>query len=426
LGSDPDSPAGEQDDSAPSKPARHLKGFSAISIKRFFAYIVALVKKVDFGEINTKLHFKQRAIADYLKQHRTVKLLHLFRNYSAVAVVISSALLVSATNVASGKGNSALLFGYLDSNQPINTGGKISGQVNRKNDLALVPLSKSSSAIDPMAKDEVENQASFSSQGIMSATMASPMKDPEEDGGVKMYVVAQGDTLSLIAAKNKVSINTILWANDISNVDSIMPGDTLFILPVSGIQYVVKNGDNIDAIAGKFKADKEKIIAFNDLPANGDLEVGKEIVIPDGQGEAPKPTSPQGQDLLEKRQYANGAGGTPAISEGVIPKGKIGSGHSFPYGYCTWYVSQKRYVPWGGNAGTWLYHAKAGGYATGRAPRVGSIMVTTENRYYGHVAYVEKVSGDTITVSEMNYVGFAKRSTRTLSASSRAIKGFIY
>jgi surface antigen len=89
-------------------------------------------------------------------------------------------------------------------------------------------------------------------------------------------------------------------------------------------------------------------------------------------------------------------------------------------------VAQKRYVPWGGNAGTWLYHAKAAGYATGRSPRPGAIMVSTENRYYGHVAIVEKVSGDIITVSEMNYVGFAKTSRRTLSASSRVIRGFIY
>lgn len=332
--------------------------------------------------------------------------------------------------MASGKGNGSFLFGYWDgSTQADNlASSKINGQVSRKNDLALVPLSKSSSAIDPTAKDEAESQSLIKNQGIMSAMAASPMKDPEEDGGVKMYTVAEGDTLGLIASKNKVSINTILWANDISNVDSIMPGDTLFILPVSGIKYVVKSGDNIDAIATKFKAEKGKIIAFNDMPANGDLEVGKEIVIPDGQGEAPKPAAGQNPStgIIEKRQYANASGGVPEVSTGVIPKGKIGAGHSFPYGYCTWYVANKRYVPWGGNAGTWLYHAKAGGYATGRSPKVGAIMVTTENRYYGHVAYVEKVSGDTITVSEMNYVGFAKRSTRTLSASSRAIKGFIY
>lgn len=352
------------------------------------------------------------------------------RKYSAFAVVVSSALLVSATNVSSGKSSGSLLSGYWDTPAEaasIST-SKINGQISKKNDLALVPLSKASNAIDPAAKPEEDVNGVIKGQDVLVATGgASPMKDPEQDGGVNLYVVQQGDTLGSIATKNKVSVNTILWANDISNADSIMPGDTLFILPVSGVQYTVKSGDNIDALASKFKAEKDKIISFNDLPANGDLTVGEEIVIPDGQGEAPKPSTqtPSSQGIIEKRQYANSTT-LPDISSGTILGGKPGAGHRFPYGYCTWYVSQKRNVPWGGNAGTWLYHAKAAGYATGRAPRAGSIMVTTENRYYGHVAYVEKVSGDTITVSEMNYVGFAKKSTRTLSASSRAIKGFIY
>lgn len=415
--------------SAFSKLACQAEGFSLISKKSLFSYLGEFVRKIDIGNLNTKIHLKQRTIAEYIKQRRTLKLLHLLRNYSAIAVVVSSALLVSATNVASGKGSG--LFGYLDENPQIgeNLSGKINGQLSRKNDLALVPLSKSSSAIDPTVKDDAESQSFVKNQGIMSATSANPTKDPEEDGGVKMYVVADGDTLGSIAAKNKVSVNTILWANDISNADQIKPGDTLFILPVSGIQYTIKAGDTLDAVAGRFKAEKDKIIAFNDLPANGDVEVGKEIVIPDGQGTSPAPSqSTQNQSpagVIAPRQYANANGGTPEVSSGTILS-KSGKGHSFPYGYCTWYVAQKRYVPWGGNAGTWLYHAKAGGYATGRSPRVGAIVVTTENRYYGHVAYVEKVSGDTITVSEMNYVGFAKKSTRTLSASSRAIKGFIY
>ena len=346
-------------------------------------------------------------------------------------MVVSSALLVSATNASSNKGAGSFLFGYWDTpaKAASSSSNKINGQIDKKNDLALVPLSKASTAIEPGAKEEDQASSVINVQGIMAATGgASPMQDPEEDGGVKMYIVQSGDTLGSIAAKNKVSINSILWANDISNVDSIMPGDTMFILPISGIKYVVKAGDNIDAIATKFKAEKDKIIAFNDLPANGDLESGEEIVIPDGQGDAPKPAAPSstGTSIIEKRQYANSAGGTPEVSGGVTLKGKAGSGHRFPYGYCTWYVAQKRYVPWGGNAGTWLYHAKAAGYATGKTPRAGAIVVTTENRYYGHVALVEKVSGDTITVSEMNYAGFARKSTRTLSASSRAIKGFIY
>lgn len=339
---------------------------------------------------------------------------------------------MSATNAASEKGFSNFLFGYWEEpaeNASITSSNRINGQISKKNDLALVSLNKANTAVDPEAKEEIESKNIIKDKGIIVAVGGgSPVKDPEEDGGVKMYTVESGDTLGSIAEKNNVSVNTILWANDISNADSIMPGDTLFVLSVTGIKYAVKSGDNIDSIANKFKAEKEKIIAFNDLPANGDLNVGEEIIIPDGQGEtpAPKPTTPSNSgSIIEKRQYANTAGGTPQVS-GTILSGKGGTGHRFPYGYCTWYVAQKRYVPWGGNAGTWLYHAKAAGYATGRSPRVGSIMVSTENRYYGHVAIVEKVSGDTITISEMNYIGYAKTSRRTLSASSRVIKGFIY
>lgn len=100
--------------------------------------------------------------------------------------------------------------------------------------------------------------------------------------------------------------------------------------------------------------------------------------------------------------------------------------HYFPYGYCTYYVSQKRTVTWSGNAGTWLNGAKSAGLATGKNPEPGAIMVTSEGGKTGHVAYVEAVNNDTVTVSEMNYKGYGIVSSRTISATSKLIKGFIY
>lgn len=105
---------------------------------------------------------------------------------------------------------------------------------------------------------------------------------------------------------------------------------------------------------------------------------------------------------------------------------KSGKAHKFPAGWCTYYVAQKRFVPWGGNAISWLTGAKSYGFATGKAPQVGAIMVTNEGSRAGHVAYVEEVSGNEITVSEMNYKGFGVVSKRTLPASSRFILGFVY
>ena len=129
--------------------------------------------------------------------------------------------------------------------------------------------------------------------------------------------------------------------------DEIKPGDQIFILPVAGLSHVVKSGETIDSIAKEYKADAEKIIAFNSLPANGELKIGDSIIIPDGKKDAPKP-APSDETGLERRQYATSTGGTATDVSGYRKlEGKAGAGHRFPYGYCTWYVAQKRYVPLG-------------------------------------------------------------------------------
>lgn len=100
-------------------------------------------------------------------------------------------------------------------------------------------------------------------------------------------------------------------------------------------------------------------------------------------------------------------------------------GNVFPYGYCTYYVASIRPIPWRGNAGTWLSGARAAGFATGNTPQVGAIIVTSESAA-GHVGIVTAVNGNEITITEMNYHGFGVISSRTISTSYSAIKGYIY
>jgi surface antigen len=57
---------------------------------------------------------------------------------------------------------------------------------------------------------------------------------------------------------------------------------------------------------------------------------------------------------------------------------------------------------------------------------VGSILVTNESSRYGHVAYIEAVSGDSVTFSEWNYSGPFIRTVRTLSIDDRRIVGIIH
>lgn len=389
--------------------------------------------RIGLKDLQTKIYRWQVNIAGSIKKRRTIKLLHILRNYSALAVVISSAILVIATNTAADKEPSGFLFGnwgtQSESESPRKN--KVSGQINRESDLVFVPLAQASTAADTNSK-EVEpedNSIVEGSQGQMLVASNSPvLKDPEEDGGVKIYTVKEGDTVGSIAVAYNITVNTILWANDIEDIDSIMPDDKIFILPVAGLSYTVQKKDTLDSIAKKYKAEKDRIIAFNDLPANGKIESGQEIVIPGGEKEIPQSIASASESSasgIARRQYATSSGGAPAVSGWKKLDGKAGKGHSFPYGYCTWYASQKRYVPWGGNAGTWLYHAKARGYKTGKTPKKGAIIVTSES-WWGHVGIVEKVGKGTVTISEMNHRGWGKVSRRTLSSKSRVVKGYIY
>ena len=101
-------------------------------------------------------------------------------------------------------------------------------------------------------------------------------------------------------------------------------------------------------------------------------------------------------------------------------------GNHFSYGYCTWYVANRRPIPWFGNAIEWWPNARAYGYAEGQAPAVGAVMVTRESSA-GHVAYVESVNADgSWTVSEMNYVAWGVVSQRTIHYGQVPLVGFIY
>ncbi|NTW13421.1 MAG: LysM peptidoglycan-binding domain-containing protein [Candidatus Moranbacteria bacterium] len=381
-----------------------------------------------YAEAETIAHRVQSEYFSVLRNGIGKDVAEAFRNYGSFSLVVSSVLLVSMTNFTQEEGSKSAVFGRFRVSEPQANEmprKRFATEEPKKIGLSQVQLEKSFTGIDIEAKQEEETSAVFRSGALLSAqTESSIARDPEEEGGVTIYTVKDGDTISGIAAGHGITVNTILWANDLDNVDAIKPGDQIFILPIAGLSHTVASGETLDSITSKFKADREAIISFNSLPANGDLTVGDTIVIPGGSKEAPKPTVGIGL-----RQYASSTGGGAVtdISGGYRKlDGRAGAGHRFPYGYCTWYVAQKRYVPWGGNAGAWLYNARSQGYRTGKSPSVGAIVVTTDSAYYGHVALVENVSGGTITVSEMNYNAWGKVNRRVIATSSRSIKGYIY
>lgn len=97
------------------------------------------------------------------------------------------------------------------------------------------------------------------------------------------YQIKDGDTLSNIADKFDISTDTIRWANNLQG-DSIKPGDTLRILPVSGVAHTVVSGDTLQSVAKKYSADSQAILdfPFNDIPDDFALKIGQVLIIPNG------------------------------------------------------------------------------------------------------------------------------------------------
>lgn len=130
-------------------------------------------------------------------------------------------------------------------------------------------------------------EPSLSTGALGSSTVVTtPAPDTTtvpENGSISTYTVQSGDNLSSIASHYDVSINTILWANNITDPSTIKPGTKLVILPVSGVQHTVRAGETLSSIAQKFGADASDIAQFNGISANRALQAGDTIIVPGGE-----------------------------------------------------------------------------------------------------------------------------------------------
>jgi LysM repeat protein len=106
-----------------------------------------------------------------------------------------------------------------------------------------------------------------------------------------VYVVKEGDTVEEIAELFDVSEETIIWANDLET-DAIAAGDTLTILPVSGVRHEVEKGDTLTDLAEKYNAKTSAIRAYNELSGDEELAVGAILDIPGGEMPQESPEQP--------------------------------------------------------------------------------------------------------------------------------------
>jgi LysM repeat protein len=238
------------------------------------------------------------------------------------------------------------------------------------------------------------------------------------------HMVVAGDTVASIARRQGIPEEAVRWSNlgQLARAGSEPAiGTDLLLPPVAGIAMVSHQGDTIANLADRYHVDASTIADFNRLrlPQDGSLPVGLEMVLPAGRGPDLVPASAQ------SRPTVSFYGGRYVIL-GPGPRVPVAAGNNFAFGNCTYYVYNRRQVPWSGDAWAWYGNAQRKGFATGPTPRPGSIMVTWESGY-GHVAYVESVNTDgSWVVSEMNFVAFNTVDRRLIRPGGVPLIGFIY
>ena len=246
-----------------------------------------------------------------------------------------------------------------------------------------------------------------------SGTIADVSGTTQSDR-ISVYVVRPGDTLSVIAAMYGVSVNTIIWANNLSGTRDVHPGDTLIILPVSGIEHTVARGETLKSLAAKFHADATEIAEYNGLDPAAQLAVGSTVIIPGGELAAPAPTSGGHTIIRGHAVYEPYLGGSGPEYDGYfespVPGGLLTQGL---HGWNAVDIAAARGTPiHAAAAGTVIIARDNGGWNGGYGNYVVIDHANGAQTLYAHMAHPAVSPGEKVVQGQViGYVGMTGMTT---------------
>ena len=97
------------------------------------------------------------------------------------------------------------------------------------------------------------------------------------------YTIVQGDTLSSIGNRFKISIDALKYVNGFNDFTTLKVGQQITIPPLAGLIHNVKRGDTLNSIANRYNVPSQAIADFNYILDTSNLEEGAELVIPGGE-----------------------------------------------------------------------------------------------------------------------------------------------
>lgn len=309
----------------------------------------------------------------------------------AVAAMLTSPSLVHASAITSftGKIKSIFLAEKTDDQQSFATSQTME---------LFKPV-----VIDSTSTDDANSVASSEQDSLQA--VSGPLRISTEDvdfptsDTVSVYEVKQGDTIADVAKLFNVSVNTIMWANNLSS-KTITKGETLIILPITGIKHNVKKGDTIDTIAKKYKADEQDIATYNGLAVDASLAVGDTVIVPDGEIEVIQQPQKAKTSKTKKPRILNSyANSTP---DGFLTRPLSGGRKTQGiHGHNGIDIAATPGTPVVASGNGRVIVAKMGGYNGG----YGNMIIITHDRgvqtVYAHLRDIYITSGQTVAQGQV-------------------------
>lgn len=175
--------------------------------------------------------------------------------------------------------------------------------------------------------------------------------------------------------------------------------------------HTVSEGESLYEIAEEYDTTISRLFSMNTDIDNPDIiDIGDELIIPEEDEE------------LDIRDLPAPVVQSASTTQSPVKTAVKRSGGSAPVGYYDWgwcTFGAWSITGWAGawgNAHSWDENARRDGHTVSTAPIVGAIFVDNGGSL-GHVGVVTAVSGNQVTVKDMNYSGFGQWTTRTVPAS---------
>jgi len=227
-----------------------------------------------------------------------------------------------------------------------------------------------------------------------------PRRDVEE------YEVKGGDTLSSIAKKYDVDVDSLAYLNNMTVNKLLQPGDIIKIPPVSGVVVTVRSGDTISTLAKKYNLASAQPIV--DWPYNTfvndetfSLAAGQTLVIPGGTPPEEAPVIPK--SVRTQSLFAGGTGQFLWPTNGILTQ------------YFSWYHPADDIA---NSIGTPVVAADSGRVVTVAYEGYGygnHIIIDHGNGYqtlYGHLSRINVGEGDNVgRGQQIGLMGSTGRST---------------